>query len=32
MPEAWSAEILQVCHATEAVVLVVVLELVACWP
>jgi hypothetical protein len=32
MMEAWSTGILQVCHATEAMSLDVVLELAACWP
>jgi hypothetical protein len=32
MSEAWSAGILQVCHAAEAMVMVVVLVLAACSP
>jgi hypothetical protein len=32
MLEAWSAGILQVCHAARAAVLVDALELAACWP
>jgi hypothetical protein len=32
MLEAWSTRILHVCHAVEAVALVDILALVACWP